>query len=152
MSLKHKFRNFFTSEVSSGILMIVAMFASICLANTQWHEPIAHFWETQLFVGIADVKFSHSLEWWKRFHLHLYCYQWYWRCIVRKRGIGWARTSRRTRCPWRTRATRWARPTGRTGWNRTSRATRGSRSSRTSRWNRTPGTAGGARNYRNLRR
>lgn len=64
MSLKHKFRNFFTSEVSSGILMIVAMFASICLANTQWHEPIAHFWETQLFVGIADVKFSHSLEWW----------------------------------------------------------------------------------------
>ena len=64
MAIKRLFRNFFDNEVSSGILMIVAMVASICLANTQWNEIIAHFWETQLFVGVSDIKFSHSLEWW----------------------------------------------------------------------------------------
>lgn len=62
--MKRWFEDFVNSEVSSGILMIVAMFASIVLANTQWHEPIAHFWETKLFVGVADLKFSRSLEWW----------------------------------------------------------------------------------------
>ncbi len=64
MDIKQKISNFFSSEVSSGILMILSMFASICLANSPWREPISHFWETQLFLGLADIKFSRSLEWW----------------------------------------------------------------------------------------
>ena len=64
MNIKRKFRNFFKSEVSSGILMILSMFVSIILANSSLHETITHFFETQLFLGFADFKFSRSLEWW----------------------------------------------------------------------------------------
>ncbi len=52
------------SDMSSGILMIAAMLASILFANSPWHEPIAHFFETDLFVGVADIKFARPLEWW----------------------------------------------------------------------------------------
>lgn len=64
MNIRQWFSKFFNSEVSSGILMILAMFTSICLANSPLREPISHFWETQLFLGLADMKFSRSLEWW----------------------------------------------------------------------------------------
>lgn len=53
-----------SNDMTSGILMILAMFASIICANTNLREPIAHFWETQLFVGIGKLNFSKSLEWW----------------------------------------------------------------------------------------
>ena len=50
--------------MTSGLLMIAAMFASILCANSPWREPIENFWNTRLFVGIADVKFSRPLDWW----------------------------------------------------------------------------------------
>ena len=53
-----------SSDMTSGILMIVAMFASVICANTSLRESIAHFWETPLFVGLGDLSFSKSLEWW----------------------------------------------------------------------------------------
>lgn len=53
-----------SNDMTSGILMILATFASIICANTNLREPIAHFWETQLFVGIGKLNFSKSLEWW----------------------------------------------------------------------------------------
>ena len=37
-----------SSDMTSGILMITAMFASIICANTNLREPIAHFWEIPL--------------------------------------------------------------------------------------------------------
>lgn len=52
------------NDMTSGILMILAMFASIICANTGVREPIAHFWETPLFVGMGDLSFSKPLEWW----------------------------------------------------------------------------------------
>ena len=53
-----------SSDMTSGILMIVAMFASIICANSDLREPIAHFWETPFFVGLGNLNFSRSLEWW----------------------------------------------------------------------------------------
>lgn len=64
MKVKEWFDRLINNEMTSGILMIAAMIASIICANTAWHEPIAHFWETRLFVGIAKIKFSRPLEWW----------------------------------------------------------------------------------------
>ena len=53
-----------SSDMTSGILMIAAMFASIICANTSFREPIAHFWEMPRFVGVGNLSFSKSLEWW----------------------------------------------------------------------------------------
>lgn len=64
MKIKGWFEKLLNNEMTSGILMIAAMVASIICANTAWHEPIAHFWETKLFIGIAHLKFSRPLEWW----------------------------------------------------------------------------------------
>ena len=52
------------SDMTSGILMILAMFASIICANSSLRESIAHFWETQFFLGLGNINFSRSLEWW----------------------------------------------------------------------------------------
>ena len=53
-----------SNDMTSGILMILAMFASIICANSEWRESIAHFWETKLFVGLGCLSFSKTLEWW----------------------------------------------------------------------------------------
>ncbi len=52
------------NEMTSGVLMIGAMIASICCANTDLRQVIYDFWHTQLFVGLHDIKFSRPLEWW----------------------------------------------------------------------------------------
>ena len=64
LRFKDWLEKFINNEMTSGLLMIAAMVASIICANSPWGEPIKHFWETQLFVGIADMNFSQSLEWW----------------------------------------------------------------------------------------
>ena len=64
MKVKEWLDRLINNEMTSGILMIAAMVASVICANTTWHEPIAQFWETRLFVGIAKIKFSRPLEWW----------------------------------------------------------------------------------------
>ena len=62
--IREWFEKWFNNEMTSGLLMIAAMFASILCANSPWREPIENFWNTRLFVGIADVKFSRPLDWW----------------------------------------------------------------------------------------
>ncbi len=64
LRFKDWLEKFINNEMASGLLMIAAMLASIICANSPWGENIKHFWETQLFVGIADMNFSKSLEWW----------------------------------------------------------------------------------------
>lgn len=64
MRIREWLEKLFSNEMTSGILMIAAMVASILFANTPWHESIVHFWETKLFVGLANIQFSRSLEWW----------------------------------------------------------------------------------------
>ena len=63
-SFREIWNKIISNDMTSGILMILAMFASIICANTDLRETIAHFWETQLFVGVGNLTFSKSLEWW----------------------------------------------------------------------------------------
>lgn len=63
-SFREMWNKVITSDMTSGILMITAMFASIICANTSFRESIAHFWEMPLFVGVGNLSFSKSLEWW----------------------------------------------------------------------------------------
>ena len=58
------FEKFVGNDMTSGLLMISAMLASILFANSPWRESIEHFWETNIFIGVADVQFSRPLEWW----------------------------------------------------------------------------------------
>ena len=64
MKIKEWLEDLFSNDMASGILMIMAMVASILCANSELREPIVHFWETKLFVGVGALKFSQSLEWW----------------------------------------------------------------------------------------
>lgn len=64
LRIREWFEKFAANDMSSGVLMIAAMTASILLANSPWREPVAHFFETSLFVGVADIKFARPLEWW----------------------------------------------------------------------------------------
>ena len=52
------------NEMTSGVLMIAAMIASIWCANSDLHYKVHEFWNVKLFVGLSDVKFSRPLEWW----------------------------------------------------------------------------------------
>ncbi len=64
MRIRDWFEKFVGNDMTSGLLMISAMLASILFANSPWHESIEHFWETNIFIGVADVQFSRPLEWW----------------------------------------------------------------------------------------
>ncbi len=64
MKIKEWLEKIVYNDMTSGILMIVAMFASIICANTYLHGSIESFWETKLFVGVGSLSFSKSLEWW----------------------------------------------------------------------------------------
>ena len=62
--LREWFEKWMNNEMTSGILMISAMVASVLCANSPWREPIENFWSTRLFVGISEIKFSRPLDWW----------------------------------------------------------------------------------------
>ena len=44
--------------------MMSAAVLSVIFANTQLHTQISHFFETDLFAGIGNFRFSRPLEWW----------------------------------------------------------------------------------------
>ncbi|MCQ2741034.1 MAG: Na+/H+ antiporter NhaA [Alphaproteobacteria bacterium] len=54
----------FGSELFGGILMMSAAVLSVIFANTPLHTQISHFFETDLFAGIGNFRFSRPLEWW----------------------------------------------------------------------------------------
>ena len=64
MRIRDWFEKFVGNDMTSGLLMISAMLASILFANSPWRESIEHFWETNIFIGVADIQFSRPLEWW----------------------------------------------------------------------------------------
>ncbi len=64
MRIRDWFEKFVGNDMTSGLLMISAMLASILFANSPWRESIEHFWETNVFIGVADIQFSRPLEWW----------------------------------------------------------------------------------------
>ena len=64
MRIRDWFEKFVGNDMTSGLLMISAMLASILFANSPWRESIEHFWENNVFIGVADIQFSRPLEWW----------------------------------------------------------------------------------------
>ncbi len=64
MNFRCWLQKIFGSELTSGLLMIGAMVASIIVANTSLFHHVEMFWETPLFVGLGKIQFSKSLEWW----------------------------------------------------------------------------------------
>ena len=64
MRIRDWFEKFVGNDMTSGLLMISAMLASILFANSPWRESIEHLWDTNVFIGVADIQFSRPLEWW----------------------------------------------------------------------------------------
>ena len=64
MKVKEWIDKIFGSDISSGLLMIFAMFAAIITANSPYRDVAVHLFETKVFVGVAKFRFSRSFEWW----------------------------------------------------------------------------------------
>lgn len=58
------FEKILNNEATSGLVMIFAMIAAIVCANTAAREPVHHFLQTTMTVGVGDTLFSKSIEWW----------------------------------------------------------------------------------------
>ena len=58
------FEKLLNNEATSGLIMIFAMIAAIICANTAAREPVHHFLQTTITVGIGDKMFPKSIEWW----------------------------------------------------------------------------------------
>ena len=52
------------NEATSGLVMIFAMIAAIVCANTAAREPVHHFLETTITIGVGNSMFPKSIEWW----------------------------------------------------------------------------------------
>ena len=58
------FERLLENEATSGLVMIFGMLAAIVCANTSAREPVHHFLETTITLGIGDAMFPKSIEWW----------------------------------------------------------------------------------------
>ena len=61
---KKWFEKILNNEATSGLVMIFAMIAAIVCANTAAREPVQHFLETTITLGVGDKLFPKSIEWW----------------------------------------------------------------------------------------
>ncbi len=64
MKIRQWLEKIFSNEMTSGVLMILAMIASMIFANSQWNEEIKGFFHSQIFIGVNKIKFSRPMEWW----------------------------------------------------------------------------------------
>lgn len=58
------FEKLLNNEATSGLVMIFAMIVAIICANTAAREPVHHFLQTTITLGIGDQMFPKSIEWW----------------------------------------------------------------------------------------
>lgn len=58
------FEKILNNEATSGLVMIFAMIAAIVCANTAAREPVHHFLQTTITLGVGDQMFPKSIEWW----------------------------------------------------------------------------------------
>lgn len=58
------FERLLNNEATSGLVMIFAMVVAIICANTAVREPVHHFLQTTITLGIGDRMFPKSIEWW----------------------------------------------------------------------------------------
>lgn len=58
------FEQLLNNEATSGLVMIFAMIVAIICANTAAREPVHHFLQTTITLGIGNQMFPRSIEWW----------------------------------------------------------------------------------------
>lgn len=58
------FRRFFETETAGGIVLLIATFVAMGLANSQWSERYKQFWETPAAITINGSKLELSLLLW----------------------------------------------------------------------------------------
>ncbi len=62
--LSKLFEDFFKSEKTSGVLLLVCTGLSLLLANSAWGNDYTHFWHTRLDLSFAAFDLNYSLEQW----------------------------------------------------------------------------------------
>lgn len=61
----HLFTDFFESEKTSGVLLMLCTIASIAIANSDFGAIYLNFWHTKVVIGIGETfSMTHSLEQW----------------------------------------------------------------------------------------
>lgn len=63
-NLTHLFTDFFESEKSSGIILILCTVTSIAIANSNFGADYLHVWHTKFALDIGTVSLHYSLEQW----------------------------------------------------------------------------------------
>lgn len=63
-NLSHLFSDFFESEKTSGIILIIFTIASIALANSASGTDYLDFWHAKISLGVGAFSLSYSLEQW----------------------------------------------------------------------------------------
>ncbi len=58
------FKEFFSTEQSSGIILIIATIISIAIANSAWGESYSHFWHTKVGFDTGSIHLKYSVEHW----------------------------------------------------------------------------------------
>ena len=58
------FNDFFNSEKSGGLLLIICTVASIIIANTSIGNGYLHFWHSNINLSFANVPLNYSVEYW----------------------------------------------------------------------------------------
>ena len=58
------FKEFFSTEQSSGIILIIATIISIAIANSAWGESYSHFWHTKVGFDTGTIHLKYSVEHW----------------------------------------------------------------------------------------
>ncbi len=58
------FEKLINNEATSGLVMIFAMIVAIVCANTAAREPVHHFLQTTITLGVGEQMFPRSIEWW----------------------------------------------------------------------------------------
>lgn len=61
---KQWFSRLINNEATSGLVMIFAMIAAIVCANTAARDPVHHFLETPITLGVGQTMLTQSIEWW----------------------------------------------------------------------------------------
>ena len=58
------FNDFFNSEKSGGLILIICTIASILIANTSIGNAYLHFWHSDLNLSFAKISLNYSVEHW----------------------------------------------------------------------------------------
>jgi NhaA family Na+:H+ antiporter len=64
MIVTKMFREFFNSEKSAGIILLLCTIIALLIANSSWGQSFIHFWHLHLDLSFAAVKLDYSIHEW----------------------------------------------------------------------------------------